>query len=118
SDIYIINPEGLKWFFAAGGMDKVKPDMLVVDESTKFKDYSTARFKLLKPVLSKFKRRLILTGEPAPNGYIDLFSQCYIMDQGDALGRFITHYRNKYFFQESHDMYSWHLRMDAAQQIQ
>lgn len=91
SDVYLINPEGLKWFMAAGGMDKVNPDMLIIDESTKFKDYSTARFKLLKPVLSRFKRRLILTGEPAPNGYIDLFAQSYLMDQGVALGRYITH---------------------------
>lgn len=118
SDIYIINPEGLKWFFAAGGMDKIKPDMLVVDESTKFKDYSTARFKLLKPILSQFKRRLILTGEPAPNGYIDLFSQAYLMDQGQALGRYITHYRAQYFYQEPNDMYGWHLRLDADKQIQ
>src|SRR5262252_3865179 len=48
-DIYLINPEGLKWFFANKGLQKIKADMLVIDESTKFKDYSTARFKLLKP---------------------------------------------------------------------
>jgi SNF2 family DNA or RNA helicase len=118
SDIYLINPEGLKWFMGAGGMDKVKPDMLIIDESTKFKDYSTARFKLLKPVLNQFKRRLILTGEPAPNGYIDLFAQSYLMDQGTALGRYITHYRSKYFRQESWDQYGWYLIEGADKEIQ
>jgi SNF2 family DNA or RNA helicase len=117
-DIYLINPEGLKWFFKCDGLNKISPDMLVIDESTKFKDYSTARFKLMKPVLSRFKRRVILTGEPAPNGYMDLFGQCYIMDQGASLGRFITHYRSRYFYMKGYDMYNWHLREGADIEIQ
>jgi SNF2 family DNA or RNA helicase len=118
SDIYLINPEGLKWFLAAGGMQKLSPDMLVVDESTKFKDYSTARFKLLKPHLKNFKRRIILTGEPIPNGYMDLFGQSFIVDQGNALGRFITHYRAQYFYQSGFGGYSYSLRPGADKEIQ
>jgi SNF2 family DNA or RNA helicase len=118
SDIYLINPEGLKWFLAAGGMEKLSPDMLVVDESTKFKDYSTARFKLLKPHLSRFKRRVILTGEPIPNGYMDLFGQSFIVDQGNALGRFITHYRAQYFYQSGYGGYSYSLIPGADKIIQ
>jgi SNF2 family DNA or RNA helicase len=118
TDIYLINPEGLKWFFQKNGMDRLRPDMLVVDESTKFKDYSTARFKLLKPTLGRFKRRVILTGEPAPNGYMDLFGQCYIMDQGASLGRFITHFRSIYFFQAGYGGYDWQLRLGADVEIQ
>ena len=98
SDIYLINPEGLKWLMAKDGLRKLGVDMLVIDESTKFKDYSTARFKLLKPYLGKFKRRMILTGEPAPNGYMDLFGQMYVCDQGTTLGKFITHYRAMFFY--------------------
>jgi len=117
-DIYLINPEGLKWFFAVKGLDKIAPNMLIIDESTKFKDYSTARFKLLKPHLGKFKKRLILTGEPAPNGYMDLFGQCYVMDQGAALGKYITHYRAMYFFPTGYGGYDYHLREGAAKEIQ
>jgi SNF2 family DNA or RNA helicase len=118
SDIYLINPEGLKWFIQAGGMTKLKPDMLVIDESTKFKDTSTGRFKLVKPHLRQFSRRLILTGEPAPNGYMDLFGQCYLMDEGKALGRFITHFRNQYFFQTGFGGYEYKLRYGADKEIQ
>jgi SNF2 family DNA or RNA helicase len=118
SDVYLLNPEGLKWFLAAGGMQKLSPDMLVVDESTKFKDYSTARFKLLKPHLKDFKRRVILTGEPVPNGYMDLFGQSYIVDQGNALGRFITHYRAQYFYQSGFGGYTYTLRTGADKEIQ
>ena len=118
SNIYLLNPEGLKWFLANKGMEKVKPDMLVIDESTKFKDYSTARFKLLKPWLSQFKRRVILTGEPVPNGYMDLFGQSYIVDQGNALGRFITHYRGQYFYHSGFGGFDYTLRNGADKEIQ
>ena len=118
SNIYLLNPEGLKWFLANKGMEKVKPDMLVIDESTKFKDYSTARFKLLKPWLSQFKRRVILTGEPVPNGYMDLFGQSYIVDQGNALGRFITHYRGQYFYPSGFGGFDYTLRNGADKEIQ
>lgn len=117
--LYLINPEGLKWFFKNDGLTKIGADMLIIDESTKFKDWSSLRFKhLLKPVLPNFKRRLILTGEPAPNGYEDLFPQVYIIDLGKSLGRFITHYRAEYFYQESWDQYNWYLRLGADQEIQ
>jgi SNF2 family DNA or RNA helicase len=117
-DIYLINPEGLKWFFANNGLNKVDPDMLIVDESTKFKDYSTARFKLIKPHLGRFKKRLILTGEPAPNGYMDLFGQCYVMDQGNALGKYITHYRAMYFYPSGFGGYDYTLQKGADKLIQ
>lgn len=116
--IYLLNPEGLKWFLAAGGIDKIGTDMLIVDESTKFKDSQTARFKLLKPYLHRFLRRLILTGEPVPNGYMDLFGQCYIMDQGNALGRFITHYRAHYFYPSGYGGYTFKLQDGAKERIQ
>ena len=118
SDIYLLNPEGVKWFLAAGGPDKIKTDMLVVDESTKFKQTNTARFKLIRPLLPKFKRRIILTGEPAPNGYMDLFGQCFVMDQGVSLGKFITHYRMNYFFATGYGGYEWKLREGADKLIQ
>jgi SNF2 family DNA or RNA helicase len=79
SDLYIINPEGLPWLVR----QKWKlPDMLIIDESTKFKHTRTKRFKLLKTMLPAFKRRYILTGTPAPNGLLDLFGQIYILDLG------------------------------------
>lgn len=118
SDVYLINPEGLKWFMAVGGMAKIKANMLIIDESTKFKDSQTARFKLLKPHLRDFVRRLILTGEPAPNGYMDLFGQSYLIDQGEALGKFITHFRMRFFYQAGYGGYDYTLREGAAEEIQ
>ena len=118
ADVYLINPEGLKWFVQSGGMQKLKPKVLVIDESTKFKDSQTARFKLIKPFLKDFQRRLILTGEPAPNGYMDLFGQIYIVDTGKSLGRFITHYRAAFFYPAGFGGYDYKLRQGADKEIQ
>lgn len=105
ADIFIINPEGLPWLIAGNWLDSV--DVLVIDESSKFKDSQSQRFKLLKPLLPGFKRRWILTGTPAPNGLVDLFGQVYILDLGRALGRFITHFRRQFFDQSPYVKYEY-----------
>jgi SNF2 family DNA or RNA helicase len=95
-DIYLINPEGLPWLF--NRVDDFKTDLLVIDESSKFKNPSSQRFKLLKRNLDRFRRRVILTGTPAPNSLLDLWSQIYLLDKGEALEKNITGYRRKYFY--------------------
>lgn len=116
ADVYIINPEGLAWLFQA---TRKRPqfELLIVDESTKFKDSTTQRFKALKPFLPSFARRWILTGTPAPNGLMDLFGQMYILDLGRSLGRYITHYRNQYFVQSGYGGYQWDLRDGAYEEV-
>lgn len=114
SQIDIINPEGLPWLLSKGKLDY---DVLIIDESSKFKDSQTKRFKLLKSWLHTFKRRWILTGTPAPNGLLDLFGQIYVLDLGRSLGRFITHYRNEFFTPEGFGGYLWRQKPDAFDRI-
>lgn len=132
ADIYVINPEGLDWLLkptkakTSAGKTKVTVDVrrfkalgfdtLVVDELSKFKHTNTNRFKSLKLVLNTFQRRWGLTGSPAANGLIDLFGQCYVLDQGRTLGAYISHYRMKYFI-PGFDGFSWDLRPGADQEI-
>jgi len=94
--IDLINPEGLKWFF-----DQELPeyDALVVDESSLLKSPSSKWFKLLKRELNRFNRRYIMTGTPTPRSLQDLWSQIFILDKGERLGKYITHFRNAYFYQ-------------------
>jgi len=118
-DIYIINPEGLTWLLKenARRLKKIGADTLIIDELTKFKHTKTTRFKALKPVLSTFARRWGLTGTPAANGLLDLFGQCYVLDLGHTLGRYITHYRYKYFYPVDPSGWKWALQPDAEQEI-
>ena len=117
NDIFLINPEGLKWLST---FDKWPFDMLVVDESTKFKNNRSKRFQMLKLRLGQFKRRYILTGTPAPNGLIDLWPQIYILDGGEALGKYVTHYKRKYFYpliSNGRIVYKWGLAAGSEEVI-
>lgn len=118
ADIFLINPEGLPWLLGSHDFKKLGFDVLVVDESSKFKASNTQRFKLLKTILHHFRRRYILTGSPVPNGLMGLFSQIFILDGGAALGRFITHYRNTYFYPSGYGGYEWKIQPGAEARIQ
>ena len=107
ADIHVINPEGLRWLFDPQARRWRDWDILCVDESTKFKDSQTKRFKLMRPHFERFDRRWILTGTPVPNGIHDLFGQIYILDLGNSLGRYVTHFRNKFFYTESWKPYDY-----------
>lgn len=96
ADIYVINRENVEWL-----VDYYKNewpfDMVVIDELSSFKNASSKRFKAMKRIRPLIKRIVGLTGTPAPNGYIDLWAQIYLLDQGERLEPYITHYRQKYF---------------------
>jgi SNF2 family DNA or RNA helicase len=92
ADVYIINQENVPWMFHKGFK---KYGFIIVDESTGFKSYSSNRFKALRHFESVYM--VLLTGTPMPNGYMDLWSQIYLLDKGERLGKYITHYRNQYF---------------------
>ena len=116
--IVLCNPEGLQWLM--DGNKRVKAlgaDMLIIDESSKFKASNSARFHLLRKHLIKFKRRMILTGSPRPKNYLDLFSQIYILDRGATLGQYISHYRNQFFYPTGFEMREWEPLPDAPAQI-
>lgn len=91
-DIYIINQENIPWMYLNGFF---KYGMIIVDESTGFKNYSSKRFKALSKFINKYI--VLLTGTPIANGYQDIWSQQYLIDGGKLLGKNITTYRNLYF---------------------
>ena len=94
ADFYLINPEGVKWLSTKR---HPKYRHLIIDEGSVWKASTTVRFKLLKKMLPTFHHRIILSGTPAPQGLMDLWSQYYILDGGERLGRNITQFRNHYF---------------------
>ena len=71
--------------------------MVVIDELSSFKSSKSQRFKALKKYITLSKRVVGLTGTPAPNGLIDLWSQIYLLDSGERLGRTVSGYRERYF---------------------
>jgi len=114
-NISLINPDGLTKFFKHNPHQLF--DLLVVDESTLFKSPSTKRFKVLKKHLRNFKQRIILTGTPIPNGYLNLWSQIYILDEGKTLEKSYTQYKKIYFYSD-YMGYVWTLRAGYEKLIQ
>lgn len=96
ADIYIINRENIPWLVDYH-RNAWPYDMVVIDESSSFKNYRAKRFKALKMVRGHISRLVELTGTPAPNGLIDLWAQIYLLDGGARLGQSITGFRERYF---------------------
>lgn len=109
ADIYLINPAGLKW------LAKQKwnvPDMLIVDEMTRFKHHTTAQAKNLRRIIDQgeIKTRIGLTGTPAPNGLEDLFGEALMLDDGVVLGESLRQFRERFWFAPHPDgqgHYNW-----------
>ena len=96
ADIYLINRENISWLIEECGYS-FDFDMVVIDELSSFKSYQAKRFRSLLTVRPKIKRIVGLTGTPSSTGLMDLWAEFRILDGGKRLGRYITHYRNKYF---------------------
>jgi SNF2 family DNA or RNA helicase len=96
STMYIINRENVDWLVNKSGIP-FDFDMVVIDELSSFKSYGAKRFKSLLKVRPTVKRIVGLTGTPSSNGLMDLWAEFRILDLGQRLGRYITHYRNTYF---------------------
>ncbi len=94
--IYLINRENVSWLIEESGFP-FDFDMIVIDELSSFKSYQAKRFRSLLRVRPTVKRIVGLTGTPAGNGLTDLWAEFRILDLGKRLGRFITHYRVRYF---------------------
>lgn len=96
ADIYVVNRENVVWL-----VDYYKNDwpfdMVVCDEFSSFKSHRAKRFKALSAIRPHIKRIVGLTGTPSPNGLEDLWSQVYLLDRGVRLGRYYTHFRERYF---------------------
>lgn len=95
ADVYVINRENVPWLVEYD-RNSWRFDMVVIDELSSFKSSKAQRFRSLCYVRQHIKRLVGLTGTPASNGLIDLWAQIYLLDEGERLGKKITHFRTKY----------------------
>lgn len=95
ADIYVIGVSNFMWLVTLYGT-RFPFDMLVIDESSLFKNHAAKRFTMLRTIRPLIDRVVILTGTPAPNGLCDLWSQVYILDRGERLCDNITGFRERF----------------------
>ena len=120
ADVYLVNVENVVWLAEQKKLPKWQT--LVVDESSRFKNPSSKRWKSLKGLLPTFQHRYILTGTPTPKSYLDLWSQLGILDLGQRLGSSMTKFKEKFFEPDQRDrrtgvVWSWKLKPGAKEQI-
>lgn len=120
ADIYLIGKENVVWLVDQVGRDW-KWDMVVIDELSTFKNPQSKRFKALRSVIPAAKRFVGLTGTPTPKGLPDLWSQIYLMDRGERLGRTLGAFRSAYLkpgMMNGYTVYSWNVQPGADKRIQ
>lgn len=119
SDIYIINRENVDWLVTKSGID-FNFNMLIIDELSSFKSHTSKRFKSLLKIRPYFERVVGLTGTPSSNGLMDLWAEFRVLDLGERLGRYITHYRNEYFLPDKRNgavIFSYKPQLNAEERI-
>ena len=117
ADLYVINRENTEWLLKyLLSIKNVMFDMIVIDESDSFKNPSSRRFKALKKLAPKTEYFIELTGTPSPKGYLDLWAQIYLLDEGKRLGKTFTAYKQR-FFNSDYMGYNWTLKDGADKQI-
>ena len=120
ADIYVVNRENVPWL-RDYWQHRWPYDMVIVDESSSFKNHTAKRFKALVSELPRIDRMVLLTGTPSPNGLLDLWAQIYLLDGGERLQKRYSWYRDIYFQADIRGAYgqvfSWKPKPGAAEKI-
>lgn len=111
--IHVISRDNIAWFASICNLNQF--DMIVMDESTSFKDESSARTKALLNL--PHPRKVIMTGTPIPKNIEDLYSQYKILDGGERLGKTLSTFRRMYMIQDSNNMHNWKPLPGAQQTV-
>jgi hypothetical protein len=115
TEIHIINKEGLRWlwdYFGRGarwpydvmviddvretrsGKKRVKRDK---DDQNKKAKAPLSRFGILAAARKHVMSTIVLTGTPTPKGLEDLWGLAYLVDLGQRLGLYKTHFFRRWF---------------------
>ena len=123
ADLYVIGRDNVVWLVEL--MQKRRKgwpfDMIVIDELSSFKNSQAKRFRALRRAIPFAHRVVGLTGTPSPNGLMDLWSEIYLLDQGERLGKTIGWYRDEYFrpgMRNGYTVYKWESRKGAQKEIE
>lgn len=119
ADLYIVNRENVVWLVDTL-QNRLPFDMVIIDELSSFKSTKAKRWKAIKKLIQTVPYVIGLTGTPAPNSYLDLWPQVYLLDGGARLGKTVSDYRYRYFkpgAHKGHVVYEWIMRLGAQDAI-
>jgi SNF2 family DNA or RNA helicase len=94
ANIIITNHDAVTWLIKpenAHLITRFRDGLLVIDESTCYKNPTAKRSKAAAKIRKFFTRCTCMSGTPTPQGIIDVWHQMYLVDEGKTLGN--SYYR-------------------------
>lgn len=113
--IHIVSRDNIEWLVLQY-KGKWPYDMVVIDESSSFKDHTTKRFKALRNVRRYIKRLVELTATPVAEGYLGVFAQIFLLDEGARFGKSVTTYKENYFKENKYN-HTFKIKPGAEEEI-
>ena len=115
ADIYAIGRENTAWLCRHYDVAE-QFRWLVVDESSSFKSAASKRFRAIARPAQKMERVTLMSATPTPRDLSDCWSQFYLLDGGERLGRTLKDFRRRYCrrHEVALGVTKWRVR-DAAQ---
>ena len=121
ADVLIVSIDFFGWLVKLLGQKRWPFDMVVLDESSLVKERDTERFKSFRHICAASAHFVELTGTPATQGLMGLWSQIYLLDQGERLGKTLTAFRDRWFVPDKRGpgmiVYSYKPRPGAREEI-
>jgi len=119
AEIYLLSYSTLPWLYRKMIKDPnsvPKFDMVVYDESKFLKNQGSQRWELCNAMFANVKRKVILSGKPAPNGLLDMWSQIYLLDNGERLFRSYEAFRSCKFIPAGEGIYKRYEPMQGTRE--
>ena len=119
ADLYILGRDNVVWLVDYLGKDWPFP-IVVIDELSSFKSAQAKRFKALRKVRGRVRRIIGLTGTPRPNSLEDFWSEIYLLDRGERLGKTLSAFRARWLIPDKmngHLVYSYREREGASDEV-
>lgn len=105
--IYVCNYELVEWLVSVWPQNKWPFRIVIADESSRLKSFRLhgggKRAAALAKIALFTERWYNLTGTPMPNGAIDLWGPQWFIDQGAALKRSFTAYKEAFFIENPYN---------------
>jgi len=106
NQICIVNFETFKILYNEGYLSPDMFDMVLIDESSKIKNYKSQITKDLTKFCDDVDYVFLFSGTPAPNNKLEYFSQARIVD-ATILGKSYYKFRNLYYHSIGYGGYTW-----------
>lgn len=114
ASIVTINLENLlwleKWLKANKQHIRFPFDGIIIDESSKFKEAGTKRWRAARRLSKKVEYIALLTGTPVPETILNIHAQIELLDGGQRLGESFVEFRAEHATPDDYNGYKWTIK--------